>query len=579
MEKKKFNNAIEKSENLINEKTGVNLSPQDEKYPNSAINDTFNDNNNVEEMDLGKKEALINKQKQEALNEQKRMIEAQQRQRIKELKIQKREERLARRDNLKREEQRERNKFENEQNARIIAERREKRQLRSSRGIGGWLAAVISLATVCIILSTVLIYNTYMRGGGEIMLSNSYARSFYDLIDCVDNIEVNLSKLTISGDNDNKQRILSDVIVEASIAENNLATLPLDDSAKHSSMKYMNQVADFSKYLNNKLIDGHSFTESDISTLKELRKINAGIQKSLHELSDEMGENFDFVTLLSGEEENPVLIAFNELEYHSIEYPKMIYDGPFADEPDQNSKDNAKTAEGQAEKIDKEQALKLFEQYYADYNLKEIELKGMAEGKGFKAYNIEAKAFDKEFFVQISESGKLVMSNFFHPSSNKAYDRDQCIVIARAFLNKCGYKSIKAVWTTEQDNTTFINFASVTENGEIILYGDLIKVSVCMGSGLVCDVDARLYLQNHKKREIPSPKITVEEAERKISQEVRIESARLAYIPMPSGVEKLAYEFSGNSVEGQFYIYVDALTGHELQIFKVVDSVDGTLLL
>ncbi|MBR3863876.1 MAG: germination protein YpeB [Clostridia bacterium] len=579
MDKKKFNNAIEKSENLVNEKTGVYHTEEGTIYPDMSVNTTFDENEINERMDDGKRESLINKQKREELNEQRRKMKAEQKQRIKELKIQKREERLARRDHLKREEQKERNKLVNDQNARIVAERREKRQLNSSRGIGGWLAAVISLATVCVILSTILIYNTYMRGGGEGMLSNSYARSFYDLIDCVDNIEVNLSKLTVSGDNNNKQRILSDVIVEASIAENDLASLPLDDSAKHNTMKYMNQVADFSKYLNNKLIDGLSFSESDISTLKELRKINSDLQKGLHELADEMGEDFNFVTLLSGEENNPVLIAFNELEYHSLEYPKMIYDGPFADEPEQSSKDGAKTAEGQADKIDKEQALKLFEQYYADYNLKEVELAGMAEGKGFKAYNIKAKALDKDFFVQISESGKLVMSNFFHPSTEQKYDRDECIVIARAFLNKCGYKSIKAVWTTEQDNTTFINFASVTEGGEIILYGDLIKVSVCMGSGLVCDVDARLYLLNHKEREIPTPQITVEEAEKRISQDIVIESARLAYIPMPSGKERLAYEFSGKGEEGEFYIYVDALTGHELQIFKVIESTDGTLLL
>ena len=147
------------------------------------------------------------------------------------------------------------------------------------------------------------------------------------------------------------------------------------------------------------------------------------------------------------------------------------------------------------------------------------------------------------------------------------------------FLNKCGYKSIKAVWTTVQDNTSYINFASVTDGGEIIIYGDLIKVSVCMGSGRVCDVDARLYLKNNKERKIPNPEITVEQAERKISHDITVKTARLAYIPMPSGIEKLAYEFSGSGNDGEFYIYIDAITGHELQIFKVVESSDGRLLL
>ena len=579
MDKKKFNNAIEKTENLSSEKTGPYFSPQDEIYANRSVNDIFTDDNAPESMDKGKKEALLNMQEKERLASQRRVLKSEEKERLKELKIRNKEERRKRRDYMKQQARENRLKNNNEKNARLIAERREKRKMRSSRGIGGWIAAVVSLAMVCLVLTTILIYGTYMRGGGEIMLSNTYSRSFYDLIDCVDNIEVNLSKLTVSNDNDNKQKILSDVIVEASIAENDLASLPLEDGAKNSTMKYMNQIADFSKYLNNKLIEGHSFNESDIATLKELRKINSNLQKSLHELADEMGEKFDFSTLLLGEEDNPMLIAFNELEYHSLEYAKMIYDGPFADEPEQNTKDNGKTYEEQAEKINKEQALRLFEKYYSDYNLSEIEISGMAEGKDGKCYNIQANAFGKEFYVQISESGKLVMSNFYHPTTNKAYDTDECVIIATAFLNKCGYKSIKAVWTTEENNTTYINFASVTEGGEIVIYGDLIKVSVCMGSGLVCDVDARLYLKNSKPRKIPNPEITVEQAERSISQNITINTARLAYIPMPSGKERLAYEFWGSGSEGELFIYIDAINGHELQIFKVVESSDGRLLL
>jgi hypothetical protein len=41
----------------------------------------------------------------------------------------------------------------------------------------------------------------------------------------------------------------------------------------------------------------------------------------------------------------------------------------------------------------------------------------------------------------------------------------------------------------------------------------------------------------------------------------------------------LAYEFYGEGNDGGFYIYVDAQTGKELVIFKVVSTDDGNLLL
>ena len=55
-----------------------------------------------------------------------------------------------------------------------------------------------------IILSTILVYDVFMTSGGEKMLSNVYSKNFYDLVGYVDNIDVNLSKLTASKDEENR---------------------------------------------------------------------------------------------------------------------------------------------------------------------------------------------------------------------------------------------------------------------------------------------------------------------------------------------------------------------------------------
>ena len=195
-----------------------------------------------------------------------------------------------------------------------LTERREKRRMNASRGIGGWLAAVIALSCVCLVLTTVVIHDKFMSGGGEAMLSNVYARSFYDLMGCIDNIDVNLNKLTVANGNKNKQRILGDVIVQANLAEASLETLPIEQRSVHSTAKFINQVGDFSKYLNNKLINGESISEEDLSTLKSMQKINSELRVKLKNLAGELGDDFDFMTLLSGEE-NMMIEYFNELEY------------------------------------------------------------------------------------------------------------------------------------------------------------------------------------------------------------------------------------------------------------------------
>ena len=558
MQEKKFNNALEKAQNLSSDTQKAKGHLQDSGW----------------EVD----EEILTLQKHEADKANERLALAERKE------IKKQEEKnealkiKAERERQKARLRYERMRAEEERKTQREQERDRRRRERGSRGIGGWLAAVISLGCICLILSTVLLYDVFMTGSGEGMLSNVYSKSFYDLVGYVDNIDVNLSKLTASQDNDNKQRILCDIIVQANLAEADIATLPLEENSKQSTEKYMNQLGDFSKYLNNKLIEGDSLTEDDEKILNQMKKINYELRSKLKGLQGEIGEDFDFITLLSGEE-NPILNTFNELQYHSVEYPKMIYDGPFADDPEEIATENTQKAQ-KGKEISKEEAVKIFERCFADYNPTEISVSGMAEGRMFNVYNVEAKMGEEEIFAQISDCGKLVMVDSFTAPKEKKFNRDECIENAYKFLEKCGYKSIKAVWSSSgKENITYINFASVARNGEIIMYSDLIKVGVCMNSGRVCDMDAHLYILNHKEREIPEVKIEVEDAERKISPNVEVESARLAIIPVTNKKERLAYEFYGKGDDGAFYIYIDAQTGKELKIFKVISTDDGELLL
>lgn len=533
---------------------------------------------------------------------------------IKELKIKKREERIARRDALKHEtkeqrleriaaEKQARLELKRERQQRRAEAKAEKRKLRaemlaekrrtkaeakerrakernsrkvsrSTRGIGGWLAAVIALGCSCLVLATLLVFNVFMTGSGSDMLAGTYAKSFYDLVGYVDNIDVNLGKLGVSSDNGSRQKILSDIVVQASLAEDDLQALPLEDESRFYTVKFVNQLSDFGKYLNNKLIDGEKMTESDMNTVAQFKKINSTLKEELNNLASNLGDGYDFTTLLNGEEENVVLKKFNELQSNAVDYPKMIYDGPFADEPEKTAKDVKKTENP----IDENKALDLFNDYLSGYDITDAKICGKADGESFATYQLQAKAGKANVECQISDDGKLVTFNWFMDCKDKNYDRDQCIDIATEFLQKCGYKSIKPVWTTENDNTVYVNFVH-REKDDIIVYADMIKVEVCMERGKVTAMDATKYLENHKDREYAAPSLTVVEAEKKLNKDITVESSRLAIIPLETGKEKLAYEFFGKASDGDYYIYIDAATGRELQIFKVVETDEGTLLL
>lgn len=644
MQEKKFNNAIEKTENLAKPEASEKMSEDTAKVKNVKKAETAKNTAKTakkkavtdKDKAAAKRKALAAKQKREEeraalrvkkaeekaakkaerqkIAKEKKEAAIRRRESIKEMRLKKKEERLARRDALKhesKEEKRERIFAEKQARLELVRERRarkaeaisEKRRLkaemiaekrrmkaearerrmkernqrknaRSSKGLGGWLSAVIALGCSCLVLATLLVWNVFMTGGGNDMLAGTYAGSFYDLVGYVDNIDVNLGKLGVSSDNGNKQKILSDIILQANLAENDLEALPLEDESRFYTVKYVNQLSDFGKYLNNKLIDGDKLTESDLNTIAEFKKINATLKIELNELAASLGDGFDFTTLLTGEEENVVLKKFNEIQSNAVEYPKMIYDGPFADEPEKSAGDIKKPTET----IDENKVKDLFVSYLSDYDITDLAIAGRADGETFGAYALTAKGGKTPVEGQISDDGKLATFNWFMDCKAKNFDRDQCIEIATGFLDKCGYKSVKPVWTTENGNTVYVNFVHF-EKDDIIVYADMIKVEVCMERGKVSALDAIKYIENHKDREIPVPALTVVQAENKLSGDFVVETNRLAYIPLETGKERLAYEFFGKGTDGDYYIYVDALTGRELTIFKVVDTDEGTLLL
>ena len=58
-----------------------------------------------------------------------------------------------------------------------------------------------------------------------------------------------------------------------------------------------------------------------------------------------------------------------------------------------------------------------------------------------------------------------------------------------------------------------------------------------------------------------------------------MESRKLALIPITSICEKLCYEFKGTYAGESYIVYVNALTGEEEQIFKIINTEDGQLVI
>ena len=95
-----------------------------------------------------------------------------------------------------------------------------------------------------------------------------------------------------------------------------------------------------------------------------------------------------------------------------------------------------------------------------------------------------------------------------------------------------------------------------------------------METAQVVGIEARNYLQNHTARGALLPTITEQEAQKAVSSRLQIESSQLCLIPLRSE-ERLCFEFKGFYNGHTYLAYVDAATGEQVELLKLVETPSG----
>lgn len=466
-------------------------------------------------------------------------------------------------------EKREREERREQRKETAARERQKRKDRRAKQGLGGWLAAVVSLGVTVLVLSSVLAMNILMPSPNDKALSAMYEKSYYDTLTYVNNMDNALAKALATKDGGALQEYFSDLAVQSELAENDVNRLPFRDEAKYYTAKIINQIGDYSKYLNKKLIGGETLSASDVAGLKQLYEANRQLKERLAEITAGMGDDYDFSKL---EKDGDVLNGMEELQNLSAEYPELIYDGPFSDG---QPKDKIKGLTG--EEVTAERAKERFIEIFNGYGITEVEEEGETSGL-FDCYNFSAQSDGARIFAQISKiGGHLILFDYFKDCSVENYDGEDLIPVGREFLESIGLENMTCVWASSSRAVTSLNFA-YEENG-VIVYSDLVKLTVCQETGKVTGMEAAPYYANHTARQMPKAVLTAKQAAEKISPSLEILGTRLAYIPKGENKECLAYEFKAEKDGERYYVYIDAVTGRQAEMFRVIDTGEGVMLL
>ena len=460
-----------------------------------------------------------------------------------------------------------------EHRLKMRAQRRaEKNDKRHAPGFGGWLAAVIALGVTTLALGTMLTFGWINMNGMQADMANVYTGSLYELNSVVDNLDTNLSKVRVSNSSSEQVKLLSDIAIESEIAETILERLPVDSRLTQNMTSFVNKMGDSAQSMLYSVARGGTLTDSQIATIEHMYNTNSELKQIINELTSN-ADGQDMLKAMRGRTDSLLYTTFDDIENTTIETPTEIHDGPFAENTD---KVNAKALSG-LEEISAARAEELAKEYFKDYGVQDAKCTGETLAEQLSLYNITLQTKDGDMGVQLSKlGGKVVEFNSYKDCSQKNFSVERCIDIAEEFLDKLDIKGMKAVWTSENGTTCNLNFAY--EQDGVIVYSDMIKLKVCEERGIVTGMEGLAYVLNHTQRVLPSAKISKGEAKDKLHSGFEVEASRLCVIPTDGG-EVLAHEFYGTFEGNTYYIYIDAKTGNEAEVFTVVGTKQGRALM
>ena len=98
-----------------------------------------------------------------------------------------------------------------------------------------------------------------------------------------------------------------------------------------------------------------------------------------------------------------------------------------------------------------------------------------------------------------------------------------------------------------------------------------------MDTGDIVGFEAQGYHFSHKTRDIPTPKVSQEQATASLNQNLNIINSGLAIIPTDVKTEVLVYEFKGQVDGKEFIVYINAETGKVNVIYKRNDTNYGLI--
>ena len=495
-----------------------------------------------------KKEEMAKKRAEEKrIKEQKRIEEREARQR----------EHARKKANAKRARQKQKERREQEN----------KKRRSATAGNGGWIAAVVTLGVTTLALTTAVTVGAIEMMDSKQGMLSGYKSTTYELAGIMEHVNDDLDRARVANTPVQQSRILTDLLVQARLAEADLEKLPISPEEDSNVTSFLNRVAAESSRMLAKLQRGEKLSERDEQVLEKLYEINRGVKERLSSFTESMDDNMLMQYLKNkGGEAADMLKNLQELTLEENRGATEKMEGAGM-RPQPKQEENSEGM-GEENGYKPYQAEEACAEYFKSYKIAEFQCVGETKTQKYSAYNVQG--YDENgnlLFAEVdSKNGALLRFNYYQECSDTTLSMENSQNVAQEFLSALGYDNMTVVRAFENGSDMQLTFVYSVDG--VVYYPDTVKVKVCRERGLVSGMDASAFITHHTQRNAPEFSYSLEKAKAQLKEGLEVQSYRSAVVMTARG-ERTAYEFMGEYNGERYLIYIDAVNGNEIAIINM----------
>lgn len=393
----------------------------------------------------------------------------------------------------------------------------------------------------------------------SLKLENTLKASLQEALSDMRTLENDLSKLMITVNEKSATKLLSSVALKSAACGQALSELPIVATGVQNTLKFTNQLSSYCVTTLNNYSTGQKLPENFDKQITDFfntcKSINGELQKVEN---DVLTDKISLLNVNNGETETEGI--FGSIDNNLLEYPSVIFDGPFSD-----GQERTVPKEDRAE-ITKDQAIQYVEKLGFNVNYKG-EMNGV-----MPVYLFE----NEKTSVQVTKKGGLLlMAMSDRMVENASLSEEEAEERALKFVEKLEYGNVKNVWQEYYGNYAVFNFAPVIN--DTVIYPDIFKVKIALDNGEIIAFEGKSFVMNNRQREIEKVQISLESAQAKLKDGFLVETTKLCVISV-NEKEMLCYEFFGNFNDLDFAVYISAVDGEEKTSFRIISTETGKMV-